>query len=372
MVAQQYTTGGASATAYSLSNGVISTNVNLDTGRRFLNKLSYEASTYTVSGKVTFKNNTNTRLYYSVRNLGTQTDIVGGTRIAVGSNSGTFSFSFTVPSASSDISFSIQPEGSPDGTIELSDIQLEKSASATPYEPYTGGIPQPNPSYPSDVQVIKGNNTITISNSDNSESQVLPLNLPDGMEYCKIGDYEDEFEHDLDTDKWYINKATGKVVLNGTENWSNAKNITDTNIHFSSTVIDGLNIAGYGISNRFIYYNGSLWGDDIVGFNILTNEYNLRVRIPKTELSDITTVQNAKQSFITWLGTNNVIVYYVLSTTTHTEITDATLISQLNAIENAVSYDEQTNISQTNAGLPFRIKASAVRSLVNIFDLIGE
>ena len=49
------------------------------------------------------------------------------------------------------------------------------------------------------------------------QEQVLPLNLGT-IEYCKIGNYEDEFEHD--GDKWYINKAIGKVVLDGSENWT--------------------------------------------------------------------------------------------------------------------------------------------------------
>ena len=47
--------------------------------------------------------------------------------------------------------------------------------------------------------------------------------------------------------------------------------------------------------------------------------------------------------------------------TTSTQITDTTLIGQLDAMNNAVSYDTQTNISQTNANLPFIISASALK-----------
>ena len=63
--------------------------------------------------------------------------------------------------------------------------------------------------------------------------------------------------------------------------------------------------------------------------------------------------------FTTWLSTHNLIVYYVLATPTDIEITDTTLISQLEAIK--YSYDNTTNISQTNADLPFIISASALK-----------
>jgi hypothetical protein len=45
----------------------------------------------------------------------------------------------------------------------ISNVQLEKSSSETAYEPYTGGIPAPNPDYPQDVQVVTGEQTIGIT-----------------------------------------------------------------------------------------------------------------------------------------------------------------------------------------------------------------
>ena len=64
----------------------------------------------------------------------------------------------------------------------------------------------------------------------------------------------------------------------------------------------------------------------------------------------------------TWLASNNVNIYYVLDTPTDEEITDATLIGQLNTIEaNARSYDTITNISQNTPNKPFIINATAVK-----------
>ncbi|MBR4486445.1 hypothetical protein IKS57_03705, partial [bacterium] len=41
-------------------------------------------------------------------------------------------------------------------------IQVEKNSTATSYEPYVGGTASPNPDYPQDIRVVKGNNTINI------------------------------------------------------------------------------------------------------------------------------------------------------------------------------------------------------------------
>lgn len=56
-------------------------------------------------------------------------------------------------------------------------------------------------------------------------------------------------------------------------------------------------------------------------------------------------------------------IYYPLATQTYTEITDSTLISQLEAVNGARSYLGQTNITQTNTDLPFIIIATALKEM---------
>lgn len=58
---------------------------------------------------------------------------------------------------------------------------------------------------------------------------------------------------------------------------------------------------------------------------------------------------------------NDIYVYFPLATPTITEITDTTLINQLEAIK--LSYNEQTNISQTNADKPFILDVTALKDL---------
>jgi hypothetical protein len=47
--------------------------------------------------------------------------------------------------------------------MSISNLQLEIGSSATTYEPYVGGIPSPNPSYPQNVNVVTGEQTVQVS-----------------------------------------------------------------------------------------------------------------------------------------------------------------------------------------------------------------
>ena len=46
--------------------------------------------------------------------------------------------------------------------ITATSVMLEKSATATTYEPYVGGVPSPNPSYPQAIQTVTGEQTVTV------------------------------------------------------------------------------------------------------------------------------------------------------------------------------------------------------------------
>ena len=76
--------------------------------------------------------------------------------------------------------------------------------------------------------------------------------------------------------------------------------------------------------------------------------------IMSNNFSDLATFKN-------WLSNGNVMVYYALRTPTTTEITDSTLISQLNAL--AKSYASQTNISQENNDLASLLNATALEEM---------
>lgn len=174
------------------------------------------------------------------------------------------------------------------------------------------------------------------------------------IELYKINNLQDYFYYN--ENKWYWHKEIGKVVLYGGNNetwYLKPEPVSENTTYFSSTIIDGLWKENMNVlCSHFTLYE-NLWNNDVEGIQLSSNSQNLRVRISKTLATDVS-------SFKTWLSTHNTIVYYVLNTPTYTEITDTTLLSQLEALKLANSYKGQTNINQTNNDLPFIINATAL------------
>lgn len=144
---------------------------------------------------------------------------------------------------------------------------------------------------------------------------------------------------------WYLKKNIGKVVFNGSENWK---------LYLKTLYLENL---GTGTPNSICSHftnKGSGWtssDENNRGKYTMTNQINQFKCMPSVDM----TVQEFKD----WLSTHNTIVYYVLETPTYILLNN-TLQTQLDNIVNALSYDEQTNISQTNDDLPFIISASAL------------
>ena len=244
---------------------------------------------------------------------------------------------------------------------KLSNIQIEAGSTATSFEPYVGGIPAPNPEYPQDVHVVTGEQTVTVSDGTNSQSYTIDLGT---TELCKIGDYQDYIYKN--GDDWYVHKAIEKHTFNGSEGWGEQSNYnTDNRMFFgfnATNVIAGDNIAGRtGISNNFIFVPIQSPSMDVTGFYFHQSaNYSkwIYVKIQRSLLS----TENVT-GFKNWLANNNMIVYYQ-KTPTDTQITDSGLISQLDTIDRAHSYNGETNIviSATGTNLPAIAKVTATKN----------
>ena len=370
-------------------------------------------------------------------------------------------------------------------TAIIKNIQVEESstATATDYEPYVGGVPSPNPEYPQDIKVVKGNNTIniigknlfdkdnanvipallnsttlsprasyrtlyipiiggetyTISkisstrfrvattittpepnvNVDNyiqddnatsitittsstanylcvcyyittetlTEQEILdsiqieqgstattyssytsktyPIYLGD-IELCKIGNYKD-YIYNQNGD-WYLHKEIRKVVLNGSEDWrkSTASTSDWLRCYYTSTLPLGKDL-DLSLCNNFTYGNVAQVNDNC--FQPYNNVYyGINIKI-STSIG--TTADNLK----TWLGTHNTIVYSALETPTNTEITDTTLINQLNNLYSAVANQDKTFIECTSTDLnnvPLIVKVSTYKDISSILNPVIE
>ena len=182
------------------------------------------------------------------------------------------------------------------GTINLNDltlrVQIQEGSNDTPYEPFVG-----NRSYPLSLGQI---------------------------ELCKLSTHQDKIYKQNDT--WCLHKETNKMVLNGSENWSKYGTGTATWFYY-------VGVAG-GVLPNSIYYSNlypqadvSTTTDD--GFTFNSTGGVLRVRCGAED-----TVENYKN----FLVSHNLVVYYPLATPTDTEITDPTLLTQLDNLQQITQY----------------------------------
>ena len=187
------------------------------------------------------------------------------------------------------------------------------------------------------------------------QSQTYHITLPNGMEFCGIGDYKDGFAKNSDG-QWCKYNAIGSKDFTSTNMTMNYLNIYDDyrRLMITKTTI-GIPtgwVSGIALCNYFKEISGST-PISIGTFNTDKDSANLFVYLPTT----INTLAEAK----TYMDSlTNSKIYYVLATSTNTEITNNTLIEQLNTLEQALSYNNQTNISQENNNLPFVINATAL------------
>ena len=176
------------------------------------------------------------------------------------------------------------------------------------------------------------------------------------IELNKIGTYQDYFYKE--NNKWYLHKETGKVVLNGSETYEYISSKGGFTIPSNQPVFSLRKTSVYnGYCNNFkVNTTDTTWvAVNYCGWN------NTNVFWIKDDGNIATNINDFK----TWLSTHNTTIYYVLATPTNTEITDTTLISQLNALYKAYTYKNKTNISQSNNDLPFILNVEAFTDTYN-------
>lgn len=184
------------------------------------------------------------------------------------------------------------------------------------------------------------------------------------IELNKIGDYQDYIYKN--GNKWYLHKEIGKLVLNGSENWYIEKTGT-ANWYYIVNNISSIDIITDSTNSNMIcdhYPFGSIADSNTnQGMYIVKTQKQVRIRWG---------TEDTARNFKTWLSSNNVTVYYVLNTQTNTEITDATLLSQLNAIDNVMAFETSTTIAQVNNDAPFLLTYTNIGSANVSSDYRGE
>ena len=184
-----------------------------------------------------------------------------------------------------------------------------------------------------------------------------------GNELCSIGDVKDELV--VENGRAKIIKRIGKVVLDGTESWNRLK--LEGNKYYFQFMPKALNQQTTNgknfISSHFMPKN--TWSEQIVGMWFDKN----MIITTAGSLSGTETLGEFK----TWLSTHNVEVYYVLETPINIEITDPTLLAQLNALEQITQY-KHTYITITGDDLTPEADFTYINNVVinNTDSVLGK
>lgn len=229
----------------------------------------------------------------------------------------------------------------------LASIQIEEGSTATSYEPYTGGIPAPNPNYPQEIHCVKGNNIVKVSNG--SDETDYDINLGN-IELNAIEDFKDYFKKEKN--KWYKVENIGSYTFEGNENFS-FTDVGTINQRFDIRT-SALNIACLGNPQYklFTHFRMKVNNDGIWGEYYMVSDWLV--------IKDNDNKMTSLEDFKSWLSANKPTIYYARTSSVNKEITDTTLITQLNEISQALSQKGTTIISQNNDDLPFNLDVIAL------------
>lgn len=209
----------------------------------------------------------------------------------------------------------------------------------------------PTPSTPVGVQVATGLQTVTISGDDPQE---YTIDLGD-LELCQIGDHKDYIYKDGDV--WYKHKAVNKAVLDGSadEGWITSGVTYRPNSVYFADLSDATTTQA--LSNMFTVWQNT-------GGGITTRLPNLSFGWATTGNKLMAVRYDASESleaFKALLASAPMVVYYELTSASDEEITDATLIAQLDVFAAAKSCNGTTSIAVTG-DLPIVLAASAYKN----------
>ena len=211
----------------------------------------------------------------------------------------------------------------------------------------------PTPDAPVDIDTVTGLQTITITGDD---TQTYSIDLGD-IELCKLGDHQD-YIHKVGG-KWFKHKEVNTLTLTGTEpNWYmsaraikikwtdlNVDDIARTYTYSGATSVAFLTIleqtyystfqpassTGYGFALRTEKNDGDLTDS--------ANAFYLYYPETMTTVADVKSV----------LAETTPTLYYAMQTAVEEEITDSALLSQLQAIEKAKSYNGSTALASSGS-----------------------
>lgn len=190
--------------------------------------------------------------------------------------------------------------------------------------------------------VPNGENTDFVEFKNNSLSASLPM-------LHKVGNYQDRIY--TKDNRWYLEKNTATKILNGSENW--IKTAEPENIFICQNIINATK--NYDDA-YFSHFNNIKRYPNTDKTGAIRGDNGTNVAFCMNNIPNITSFKN-------WLNQNNVTVLYPIAQPITVEITDSAVLTQLNKLMEARTYDGLTNISVTGTDLTPEIKVKYMRKI---------
>lgn len=241
------------------------------------------------------------------------------------------------------------------------------------FEPYVGGTPSPSPDYPQPVQTVTGRQVVSVTGGG-GESAEYEINLG-SIELCKLSDTVQDYIY-KNKDSWYLHKEVGKRTYDSSSagDWFRSgqstssvfvavRRVAGDGVHDidASTTVDGERVDRHSYNTHFTRPSS-----DSLGTKAGTWQFNWgvgRTYVEYLMCKFSTTQVSSVAEAIAWFSAHSIDVYYPEKTPTDTEITNAALIGQLNALVEGGSYEGQTTIAvtATDPNLPVLLKVEAAK-----------
>lgn len=212
-----------------------------------------------------------------------------------------------------------------DGKVGLYDVKrnIFIPPTAGTFTVVTGDV-VPTPDTPIPVQVVTGKQTITIS--DGIDPEAFPISLG-SLELCKIGDYQDYIYKS--GEDWYVHKEFVKYYLSDFT-FSMERNASNYRIVYQTQLLDLQKPASNdALPIALCSHYGTVTANDtwrsVQG--ICMSQSN-RLYIYDNSYNQSTSASG----YNSWMQDNKPSLFWKLATPTDTQITDATLVGQLNAV----------------------------------------
>jgi len=163
-------------------------------------------------------------------------------------------------------------------------------------------------------------------------------------ELCKIGNYQDRI---YKTDgKWYIEKQVGKLTLTGSSQLNYQNEVFVYNNWASDSLPLPMQETAYGSSANILVISDHYTGQKTDFRGSITTNSIAKVTGANSQIAWNDTRYTTVADMTSWLASNPTTVYYALATPVDEEITNETLIGQLEAIDTqAHAYKGRTHVT---------------------------